>query len=339
MDVVLELGANMSKDTGIEDWYVFISGGKPIDFCLTSSWKAREKAAYLSTLHDKKVNYGVFDAYNTVVPGGSDCRLLRWLAEFEQDTPPGYYDDTRSHQIPIFAKTEEEAIAVGGCVLMAILWQKTGRNPGSLQFSDISLLDPLDEFEIDPDSDEMEYFGNVSPEEADAEVREAEALVHRLRSHMKIETPKIVCLCGSTKFKEAFEDAAKKEGTEGKIVLTITSLNRDYNEKISDEQKAHLDELHRRRIDLASEVLVLNVDGYIGDSTADEISYALLTGKPIRFLEERKNFANLDSWAAKVYRNDLVLEDKIEESQVRQSPKTNFIPSEGWLEWKERDRG
>ena len=46
-----------------------------------------------------------------------------------------------------------------------------------------------------------------------------------------------------------------------------------------------LDELHLRKIDLADEVYVQNVGGYIGDSTANEIAYATSKGKPIRYLE------------------------------------------------------
>jgi len=50
--------------------------------------------------------------------------------------------------------------------------------------------------------------------------------------------------------------------------------------------KAKLDELHLRKIDLADEVLILNVDGYIGESTRNELNYAKSKGKKIRFLEE-----------------------------------------------------
>ena len=52
-----------------------------------------------------------------------------------------------------------------------------------------------------------------------------------------------------------------------------------------DAVKQQLDELHKRKIDLCDEVLVLNVGGYVGDSTRSEIRYALEHGKPLRFLE------------------------------------------------------
>lgn len=54
---------------------------------------------------------------------------------------------------------------------------------------------------------------------------------------------------------------------------------------ITPEQKIMLDELHMRKIDLADEVLILNVGGYIGESTRRELDYAVRLGKKVRFLE------------------------------------------------------
>ena len=50
--------------------------------------------------------------------------------------------------------------------------------------------------------------------------------------------------------------------------------------------KARLDNLHLRKIELADEVLVLNVGGYVGESTAREIAFAEILDRPIRYLEE-----------------------------------------------------
>lgn len=49
--------------------------------------------------------------------------------------------------------------------------------------------------------------------------------------------------------------------------------------------KTLVDEVHKRKIDLADEVFVVNVGGYIGDSTRSEVAYAVAQGKPIRWLE------------------------------------------------------
>lgn len=103
--------------------------------------------------------------------------------------------------------------------------------------------------------------------------------------------PTIVCLCGSTRFSQAFHVANLKETLAGKIVLSIgidTKSDRDLllAGQITREDKRRLDELHLRKIDLADEILVLNVNGYIGSSTANEIAYAASHGKRIRYLEE-----------------------------------------------------
>lgn len=102
--------------------------------------------------------------------------------------------------------------------------------------------------------------------------------------------PTVVCLCGSTRFAEAFRAANFSETLAGRIVLSIgVNMHTDGDliaECDADEIKADLDELHKRKIDLADEILVLNVGGYIGDSTRSEIAYARAHGKPVRWLEE-----------------------------------------------------
>ena len=101
--------------------------------------------------------------------------------------------------------------------------------------------------------------------------------------------PRIVVLCGSTRFVDTFNEWRKRLTYEGKIVLSIeivTTQARDRDpQHVDPERKARLDELHLRKIDLADEVLVLNVGGYIGDSTRHEIEYANERGRPIRYLE------------------------------------------------------
>lgn len=102
--------------------------------------------------------------------------------------------------------------------------------------------------------------------------------------------PRIICLCGSTRFIELFAIKTWELEREGFIVLGCTLLPMWYC-NVPDHfgeatgTKEQCDELHKRKIDLADEVLVLNVGGYIGESTADEIRYARGHGKPIRYLE------------------------------------------------------
>jgi cell division protein FtsB len=117
----------------------------------------------------------------------------------------------------------------------------------------------------------------------DAELEKAHRHLDRLR-------PTVVCLCGSTRFKDAWHAEGKRLTHEGKIVLSVGDLdtseaNRAVNVPLAPELKAKLDELHLRKIDLADEVLILNVGGYIGESTRRELNYARSLGKPVTFLE------------------------------------------------------
>lgn len=101
-----------------------------------------------------------------------------------------------------------------------------------------------------------------------------------------MDRPVIVCLCGSGRFREAFEDAEFSETLAGRIVLTIGCNTKDMARDVDWQHvKPMLDELHLRKIDLADEVLILNVGQYIGESTARELAYARSLGKPVRFLE------------------------------------------------------
>jgi hypothetical protein len=97
--------------------------------------------------------------------------------------------------------------------------------------------------------------------------------------------PIIVCLCGSSRFKDAFIAANRSETLAGKIVLSIGMFGHDEGLDMAGPVKKMLDELHMRKIDLSDEVLVLNVGNYIGESTGRELRYAKEQGKRIRFLE------------------------------------------------------
>lgn len=103
--------------------------------------------------------------------------------------------------------------------------------------------------------------------------------------------PIIVCLCGSAKFKDAFTKAQLEETLAGKIVLTMgcnlksdTEIFGSLSWQELQKVKLNLDHLHFRKIEMADEVLVLNVGGYIGLSTCDELWYAHTLNKKIRWL-------------------------------------------------------
>jgi len=94
----------------------------------------------------------------------------------------------------------------------------------------------------------------------------------------------IVCLCGSTRFKQEFDLANRVETLKGNIVLSCGVWNHT-GDPPTESEKIQLDVLHKDKIYLAHEVLVINVNGYIGSSTRSEIDYAKSLGKPIRYIE------------------------------------------------------
>lgn len=106
---------------------------------------------------------------------------------------------------------------------------------------------------------------------------------------------KIICLCGSTRFTELMLVKQWELTKQGCVVLSWCALPDSY---FQGEDKTHIgdqegvkeivDEVHLRKIDLADEVLILNVGGYIGESTQNELNYAKKQGKIIKFIELRK---------------------------------------------------
>lgn len=97
---------------------------------------------------------------------------------------------------------------------------------------------------------------------------------------------KVVTLCGSTKFKEQFLKVQKKLTLDGCIVISVGLFGHSGDEEVwKPGTKEMLDDMHLRKIDMADEVFVINVGGYIGDSTKREITYAESKGKKINYLE------------------------------------------------------
>ena len=116
------------------------------------------------------------------------------------------------------------------------------------------------------------------------------AEIKRLQKRERpLDFPEVVCLCGSTRFMDAFHAVGWQLTLDGYIVLSVGVCKhaQDHGgEALGEEVAERLDELHKRKIDLADSVMVLNVDGYIGKSTRSEIEYAKSRGKRIRYLEE-----------------------------------------------------
>lgn len=109
------------------------------------------------------------------------------------------------------------------------------------------------------------------------------------------ERPKVIALCGSTRFTEQMMILSWEFAKQGHIALGWNVLPDSYfqggpvgaNTAEEEDVKEQIDELHKRKIDLASEVFVLNIDGYVGESTQSEIDYAIETGKHVIYMEDR----------------------------------------------------
>lgn len=106
-------------------------------------------------------------------------------------------------------------------------------------------------------------------------------------------TREVITLCGSTRFKEQFNDANFWLTMNGYIVLSVGSfLHSDNDPEIKDiivEHKQELDVLHKDKIDMSRAIIVIDVDGYVGESTESEIRHALKRGKTIySYMESKK---------------------------------------------------
>ena len=96
---------------------------------------------------------------------------------------------------------------------------------------------------------------------------------------------RVITLCGSTRFKEDFERVNKELTLAGNIVISVGCFGHA-GDVFTDEQKIMLDDIHKRKIDMADAIYVINKDGYIGSSTRSEIQYATRLGKQIIFMED-----------------------------------------------------
>ena len=106
---------------------------------------------------------------------------------------------------------------------------------------------------------------------------------------------KVITLCGSTKFKDEFLKAQKDLTLKGNIAISVglfghsgdSEVWENMDEGTITKTKEMLDDMHKRKIDMSDEIFVINVNGYIGDSTKSEIEYAIKTGKKVNYLEDK----------------------------------------------------
>ena len=106
----------------------------------------------------------------------------------------------------------------------------------------------------------------------------------------------VITLCGSTRFKNAFMEAQKRLTLEGNIVISVGLFGHSGDSEVWDgmdegtlsKTKEMLDDMHKRKIDMSDAIYVINVSGYIGESTRSEIEYAVAHGKGVYYLEDIK---------------------------------------------------
>lgn len=109
-----------------------------------------------------------------------------------------------------------------------------------------------------------------------------------------IKNYKVITLCGSTRFKDDFMRVQKELTLKGNIVISVGLFGHSGDDEVWDgmdegtlsKTKEMLDDMHKRKIDMADEIFVINVGGYIGNSTRSEIEYAIKNGKKVNYLEK-----------------------------------------------------
>ena len=105
---------------------------------------------------------------------------------------------------------------------------------------------------------------------------------------------KVITLCGSTKFKDEFLKVQKELTLKGNIVISVGLFGHsgddeawgNIDEAGISKTKEMLDDMHKRKIDMSDEIFVINVGGYIGESTKSEIEYAIANNKKVEYLEK-----------------------------------------------------
>lgn len=112
-----------------------------------------------------------------------------------------------------------------------------------------------------------------------------QSILNEAKEQIKPPYP-VITLCGSTRFKDQFLEAQKRLTLEGNIVISVGLFGHSGDDEVWTEgTKEMLDDMHKRKIDMADAIYVINVGGYIGSSTRSEIEYASKNGKEIIYLE------------------------------------------------------
>ena len=114
-------------------------------------------------------------------------------------------------------------------------------------------------------------------------------IVYRFKiNYMKImkKKEKIITICGSMKFKDEMIKIAMQMELARNVILTPTLPISDDKDVYTEEELIMLGKMHKEKIKLSDAIFVVNVNGYIGDSTKSEIEFAKAQNKEILYLEQ-----------------------------------------------------
>ena len=126
---------------------------------------------------------------------------------------------------------------------------------------------------------------------------------------------RVITLCGSTKFRAAFEEWNARLTMEGHLVFSVGVFRHDGSTTLTPEQEKTLEDVHMEKISLSDEIFVLDVGGYIGDSTRKEIAWAKSLGKKVRHLSKEYPDWSENDLAKEVLRTLRAAEDAHEEAR------------------------
>ena len=94
---------------------------------------------------------------------------------------------------------------------------------------------------------------------------------------------KIITVCGSLNFKNEMIELAEKMELQGNCILCPIYPTNPDKDAYTEDEVLMLDKMHKEKIKLSDAILVVNVNGYIGNSTKSEIDYAKSLNKEILY--------------------------------------------------------
>ncbi|MDR2834399.1 MAG: hypothetical protein LBV67_11855 [Streptococcaceae bacterium] len=91
---------------------------------------------------------------------------------------------------------------------------------------------------------------------------------------------KVITICGSLKFTKEMQQVSEQLELAGNCVLSVIYPTKT---NYTQEEIALFDQLHRQKIFMSDAIFVVNVNGYIGESTRNEIEFAKSLNKEVQF--------------------------------------------------------